>query len=88
MHLRGKSGPDIELTGEHILAYALGGDAVLPLASCTPCQNIIRPIETHCAYEIFSDIRVHHGVHSRSGHPDALPIYDQDSPKFVIRAAS
>lgn len=78
----GAPGPDIKLTSEHILAYALGGDAVLPAASCTKCQGIIQPIETYCADEIFKDIRVHHGVHSRSGPRTELPIYSRFSPNF------
>src|ERR1700740_1533652 len=35
------------LQGEHVLAYALGGDALLPKASCPRCAGITRDIETY-----------------------------------------
>jgi len=81
----GKREPEVSLTREHILAYSLGGDAVLPEASCPTCQEIIRPIETYCAENIFKDVRVHHGVHSRSGQRSELPIYKRFSPEFDER---
>jgi HNH endonuclease len=81
----GKREPEVSLTKEHILAYALGGDAVLPSASCTTCQRIIAPVETYCAETVFKDVRVHHGVHSRSGQRSELPVYKKFSPEFDER---
>jgi HNH endonuclease len=78
----GKREPEVSLSREHILAYSLGGDAVLPAASCPTCQEIIRPIETYCAETVFKDVRVHHGVHSRSGQRLELPVYTKFSPEF------
>jgi hypothetical protein len=78
----GTSDPTIKLSKEHILAYSLGGDATLPEASCPKCQCIIQPIETYCANEIFRDVTAHHGVHSRSGPRNELPIYTRFSPNF------
>jgi hypothetical protein len=63
----GRRPPQIKLTREHILAYSLGGDAILRDASCSDCAKITRDIETYCADEIFVDIRAQHNVHSRSG---------------------
>jgi hypothetical protein len=81
----GKRKPEVSLTKEHILAYSLGGDAILPAASCPTCQRIIQPIETYCAEKIFKDVKVHHGVHSRSGQQSELPVYRKFSPELDER---
>jgi hypothetical protein len=78
----GKLPPEVKLSREHILAYSLGGDAILPDACCPKCQSIIHEFETYCAEHIFMDIRVHHGVHSRSGPRSALPVYSKPSPNL------
>jgi hypothetical protein len=61
----GKSGLTIKLTDEHILAYALGGDAILPEASCIECAKITNEVETYCANYIFRAVRVLHRTHRR-----------------------
>jgi hypothetical protein len=75
-----KSPPEVKLSREHILAYSLGGDAILPDSCCAKCQRIIHEFETYCAEHIFMDIRVHHDVHSRSGRRSVLPVYSKASP--------
>jgi len=74
------------LSREHILAYSLGGDAILPKASCPACAKITKEIEEHCAEQIFRDVRVHHGVHSRRPERTELPMHeliDQAEGKFT-----
>lgn len=66
-----------KLTDEHVLAYSLGGDAILRKASCTICAEITRDIETDCAYSLFRDVRAVTGTHSRSGTPPQLPVTDR-----------
>lgn len=71
---------------EHILAYALGGDAVLPNASCTTCADVTKKFENYCADTIFLSLRVHRGLHSRRPRKTMLPVYesfDDSSPALV-----
>jgi hypothetical protein len=42
-----KAFPDPELSEEHVVPAGLGGALVLEHASCTECQRMIEPIETH-----------------------------------------
>jgi hypothetical protein len=76
----GRSGPDINLTREHALAYSLGGNKVLRDAVCDDCKNKTHEIEEYCTEKIFLDIRVHRGVHSRSPPRDELPIKETFAP--------
>lgn len=68
------------LSDEHILAYSLGGDAVLPKASCPTCANVTKKIEEYCANQIFLDIRVHHHIHSRSPSRTHLTVHELADP--------
>ena len=51
----GKSG--IELSNEHIVAYALGGDFVLPKASCLDCARVTGAIEQAVLRKLLGTMR-------------------------------
>ncbi len=59
---------------EHIVPYGLGGDWILPRASCRTCAKITGEIERYCQREMFGSLRVRMGLPSRKGHPTTLPL--------------
>ena len=77
----GASGSSVELRREHILAYSLGGDAILPAASCPTCADITSEFEKYCADHIFLSVRVQHNIHSRRPEPTHLPILETFAPE-------
>jgi hypothetical protein len=60
-----------KLSGEHILAMAFGGKAVLPRASCASCGEATSQFEKFCAREIFGRLRILYGYQTR--HPNKRP---------------
>lgn len=56
---------DSELTDEHIMPYALGGNAVLRKASCKKCQDATSRIERHICRPIAGMMRSRLGIQSR-----------------------
>ena len=54
-----------KLTGEHIIAYGLGGRLVLPSSSCNACSVITGALEGHCLERLFGDTRFYMGIKSR-----------------------
>jgi hypothetical protein len=77
----GASGPSVKLSREHILPYSLGGDAILPAASCPTCANITAKFENYCADHIFLSVRVQHNVHSRRPKRTHLSISETFAPE-------
>src|SRR5712691_9770510 len=63
------------LSDEHIIPYALGGDRVLPQASCKACATITGTTEQIALRGILRGPRREIGLKSRKGHPDVLPMY-------------
>jgi hypothetical protein len=53
------------LSDEHIVAYSLGADTVLPKASCKRCAAITSYVEGYASKEIFGPLRVLFGIQSR-----------------------
>lgn len=53
------------LTDEHILPDGIGGDLILPAASCKPCQDKIKPWETRVQKRNLGATRAASGVRSR-----------------------
>lgn len=53
------------LSDEHLIPYSLGGDAVLPKASCADCARETSRIELYLARNIFREFRSHVGAPSR-----------------------
>ncbi len=76
----GAPGSSVQLRREHILAYSLGGDAVLPAATCSTCADVTSAFEKHCANHMFLSIRVQHNVHSRRPKRTKLPISETFEP--------
>jgi hypothetical protein len=60
-HLPGPAG----FTCEHIIPYSLGGDLVLPEASCDDCQKETHAFEGFCAGTILKPARTHFNWRSR-----------------------
>jgi hypothetical protein len=70
-----------KLRDEHILAYCLGGDAILPKASCTRCEDVTKKIEQYCG-ELFLDVRALTGTHSRRAAVTHLSAHDRSIVPF------
>ena len=84
----GRKRPEVELTKEHILAYALGGDAILPEASCLDCAKVIKECESYCTDKVFLHVRTLNNIHSRTGPKTHLPLITNPitvSPPYRLR---
>jgi hypothetical protein len=62
------------LGDEHVIAFGLNGDDVLPDASCKVCATITSKIERHCLQKLFMPARFHLKQRSRKGLPKTLPV--------------
>ena len=69
----GWDGGEKGLRDEHTVPYSLGGNTVLLNASCNDREAITSYLDGYMANAIFSHLRVHIGLQSRSGHPATLP---------------
>jgi hypothetical protein len=58
------SSPEL-LTDEHILPYALGGNAVLPKSSCLKCNKVTQAFEQFCLRGMFRRVRTHLDIQTR-----------------------
>jgi hypothetical protein len=58
---------------EHIIPYGLGGDQILPCASCRECRDITSNFERLCLREMFGDVRVKHAIQTRR--PEKRPAH-------------
>lgn len=80
--------PEAQLTDEHIIPYSLGGNYVLPKASCQRCAKETARMEGYCARQIFQDVRLKHGLQTRrpKERPTHLPILNtfEPSPEAAI----
>lgn len=63
-----------ELSDEHIIPYALGWHAKIPMASCKRHREITHAFEGRCAGKIYKAVRVHNRMQSRQQLPTELPI--------------
>src|ERR1700730_18119661 len=63
------------LAEEHIIPLALGGDRILPEASCRKCERITGNFEQMALRGVLRGARVSLGLRSKKGHPDTLPLY-------------
>jgi hypothetical protein len=61
----GSDGRPRGLGDEHMVPLSLGGDAVLPRASCSDCATETSRIELYLARNIFREFRSHVGAPSR-----------------------
>lgn len=64
------------LSDEHIVALSLGGDMILPEASCRECARITSGLEQHLARGVFLAPRIQLGLPSRrkKKRPTHLPL--------------
>ena len=53
------------LTDEHVIPYALGGELVLEDASCSACAKITSKDELVCAHDIFGPLRISYNYRTR-----------------------
>ncbi len=65
-----------DLTDEHIIPFALGGNAVLPKASCKKCNKITRGFEETCCRPMLGPIRIRLNLQTRrkKERPKHLPL--------------
>jgi hypothetical protein len=61
----GSDGGAQGLSDEHMIPFSLGGDAVLPKASCAACATETSKIELYLARNTFHGLRSHVGAPSR-----------------------
>jgi hypothetical protein len=75
------------LSKEHIVAYALNGNWVLPKASCRTCQEIIQKYEEACLRVMFKPLRTRLGMQSRRPKEDHLnvEVTRRDGTRGTIR---
>lgn len=78
----GATGPDTNLTDEHVVPLSLGGTFVLPKASCLKCAKPIATLEGYAARHVFQDVRIEHGFPTRrpKERPTHLPLRESFSP--------
>jgi hypothetical protein len=65
-----------ELGDEHIVPYALQGQAVVPQSSCKKCADITSAFEGRCAHAMYRSLRITRSVQTRrpKKRPKALPM--------------
>lgn len=57
---------DAPLGKEHIIPYGLGGDLILPRASCKTCGDITGPLEQTCLRTMLGPARIRLGIQTRN----------------------
>jgi hypothetical protein len=57
--------PEVALSNEHVIPFALGADVYLEKASCPDCAMITSSAELHVARNFFGHLRVHSNVQTR-----------------------
>lgn len=57
---------DKPLAKEHIIPFALGGNLVLPKASCSDCARVTMKFEQTCARTMFGPMRIRMGMQTRN----------------------
>jgi hypothetical protein len=66
-----------DLSDEHIVPFGLGGNLILPRASCPTCSNITSRLERTVLTGPLRSVRVFRGIQSRRKHrgaPTLLPL--------------
>ncbi len=70
-------GSTVQLSREHILAYALGGTTTIPRGSCEECRNITQAFETAVLRGPMQMVRYIQGMPSGTKHedvPETIPV--------------
>ena len=81
----GAAGRRVKLTDEHVIPYALDGDAVLTKASCLACAKITGRIEQRILRGIIYEARTHLNMRTRrpKERPRAFPVKDLKTGEVV-----
>jgi hypothetical protein len=76
IYCRSEGSREEPLGKEHIVPYGLGGDWILPRASCKACARITGEVERYCQREMYGTVRVRMQLPTRrrGGHPTMLPL--------------
>ena len=61
----GSDGGTDGLRDEHVVPYALGGNTILPSASCAACEAITSYLDGYLTRGIFLDLRLQTGIQTR-----------------------
>ncbi|MFZ2652235.1 MAG: hypothetical protein WA210_19230 [Burkholderiaceae bacterium] len=74
-------GSQDDLTKEHIVPFALNGNAVLPQSSCKPCATVTGKFELQVLRGPLRAVRIYRRLQSRRGHLSAPAQY----PLTIVR---
>jgi hypothetical protein len=79
-----------DLTEEHIVPLSLGGNLILPDATCPSCRDITAAVTGYCCERIFKSLRVHQEFPSRRRRrPTELNVIAGSDPNVApIRSVS
>ena len=69
--------PEVTLTDEHVIPFAMGTDVYLANASCDDCAEITSKIERHFARNFFGHLRIHANIQTRrpNQRPSTLSVW-------------
>jgi hypothetical protein len=78
----GATESETNLSEEHIIALSLGGNQILPKASCPTCATETARLEGYAGRQVFQDVRIQHGFPTRrpKERPTHLPLRESFSP--------
>ncbi len=80
-----------QLTDEHIIAYALGGDRILPKSTCGTCQTLTSKAERSALHDMLLQVRAQLGLPSRKKSlPKKMPLvvhYGDEQKTFELEKA-
>jgi hypothetical protein len=92
IYCRPDEGRGRTLTSEHIIAFGLGGNLVIPKASCIRCNKVTCKIEDAALRKMFSALRTHLNLPSRrpKKRPRTIPVKIQfgDGPSIDVELDS
>jgi HNH endonuclease len=72
----GSDGGKDGLRDEHIVPFSLGGQSILPKASCWACERVTSAFEGSCARTMYGSFRIRENVQTRrpKERPSQLPV--------------
>lgn len=82
---------EVQLTDEHIIAYALGGKRILSKATCGTCQTLTSKTERSALHDMLLQVRAQLGLPSRKKSlPEKMPLvvhYGDEQKTFELEKA-
>jgi hypothetical protein len=81
----GRDGSANELGDEHIVPFALQGQAILPKSSCKECADITSAFEGRCAHAMYRSLRITQNIQTRrpKKRPKTLPMRSSTTGQIV-----